>query len=105
MVSSELDRLLKELAETLPIITEAKPLDGPRPGVIAHLSCGHNHETRANSEQVQIAPRKNHHTQVDCVASLRELLLTKRASPRSMPSVRLPPPPPLARSSRAFLAR
>ena len=77
-----LSLLLAGLVAEFPIVSKAEPLltGKPRAGVIAHLNCGHNHDTKANSEQVQIAPGKKRYTQSDCVPALKELLEEKHAA-------------------------
>ena len=80
--SSELSQLLTTLDPEFPgIVTDATRLDAAkgRPGVIARLACEHNHPG-CRSEQVQIAPSKGRHNQIDCVSALKELLASKHAA-------------------------
>ena len=57
---------------------DATPLNAAKPGVIARLACEHNH-AGCRSEQVQIAPGKGRHNQIDCVPALKELLKSRHA--------------------------
>ena len=76
---AELTQLLAGLvSEFAGVVTDATPLNGARPGVIARLACEHNH-AGCRSEQVQIAPGKGRHNQIDCVPALKELLKSRHA--------------------------
>jgi hypothetical protein len=76
---AELSQLLAALVSEFPgIVTDATPINGPRPGVFASLACTHNHPG-CRSEQVQLAPSKGRHNQIDCVSALKELLTSKHA--------------------------
>ena len=57
---------------------DATPLNAAKSGVIARLACEHNH-AGCRSEQVQIAPGKGRHNQIDCVPALKELLKSRHA--------------------------
>lgn len=59
-------------------MTDATTLNAARPGLIARLACEHNH-AGCRSEQVQIAPGKGRHNQIDCVPALKELLKSRHA--------------------------
>jgi hypothetical protein len=77
---AELSQLLATLVSEFPgIMTDATPINGPRPGVFASLACTHNHPG-CRSEQVQLAPSKGRHNQIDCVPALKELLISKHAA-------------------------
>jgi len=77
---AELSQLLAALVSEFPgIVTDATPINGPKPGVFACLACKHNHPG-CRSEQVQIAPSKGRHNQIDCVPALKELLTSKHAA-------------------------
>ena len=76
---AELSQLLAALISEFPgVVTDATPINGPRPGVFACLACTHNHPG-CRSEQVQLAPSKGCHNQIDCVPVLKELLTSKHA--------------------------